>query len=170
MKKQLILLLGSIVLLSAAAAEKKKTAPISVTTGSYQQIVLKDKKGKILRDKKGKPVKKWVKATKVVPGTIVKYEDRVTNNTKKSITDVTITNPINENLEYIAESIKCDGDCKMLYSVDGGRHFDIPEKLFVGKGKKRHQAQPKEYNALQWTIARIDANSTAVVEFKAKLK
>jgi len=169
MKKQLILLLGSIVLLSAAA-EEKKIAPISVTTASYQQIVVRDKKGKIVRDKKGKPVKKWVKATKVVPGTIVKYEDRVTNNTKNSITQVKISNPINENLEYISDSIKCDGNCSMLYSVDNGRHFDLPEKLFVGKGKKRHQAQPKEYNALQWTIAKIDANSTAVVEFRAKLR
>jgi len=165
-----------IVLLSSGVAFAKKQsetkhAPVTVTTQSYQQLPKRTKKGKIIRDKKGKPILEWVKATKVVPGTVVKYTDTITNHTRETLQGLALKNPINPHLTYIADSAKCETNATILYSVDGGKHFDTPDKLYItGLDKKKHLAQPREYNAIQWTIARVPPESNVTVEFKAKLK
>jgi len=71
----------AVALTFAAQAKEaaKSTSPVTVSTASYQQMPVRDKKGKIKRDKHGKPILKWVRATRVVPGTIVRYIDTVTN-------------------------------------------------------------------------------------------
>jgi len=160
----------------AWAQEQPKTAPknqppVTVTTQSYQQMPKRDKKGKILRDKQGKPILEWVRATKVVPGTVVKYIDTVSNHTAQTIEHLAIKNPINVHLTYVAESAASETNATILYSVDGGKHFDVPEKLYVvGLDNQKHLAQPKEYNAIQWTIASVPPESNVTVEFRAKLK
>ncbi len=158
-------------LFTAAPAEKapapaaKKVAPVSVSTASYQAKRIKDKKT-------GKVVTKWVRAHRVVPGTVVRYIDTVTNRTDKPLKNVAIKNPINPHLTYVAQTAKCATGCRIYYSVDGGKHFDVPEKLFVKdlKTGKRRPANPKEYNAIQWVIDEVPAESNTTVEFKAKLK
>jgi uncharacterized repeat protein (TIGR01451 family) len=148
--------------------EAKQLPPVSVTTQSYQEVVktVKDKNGKV------KKVKKWVRASKVVPGTVVKYVDTVANNTKDPLTNLTIKNPINPHLTYVAGSAMSETNATILYSVDGGKHFDVPEKLYIHdlKTGKKRLAQPKEYNAIAWTIATVPPESNTTVAFKAKLK
>jgi len=176
--KQTAIITVIMVLLGGSAMAKGKTAvpavkqpPVTVATQSYQQVVKRDKKGKIVRDKQGKPIREWVKATKVVPGTVVKYIDTVGNHTKQTIEKLAIKNPINQHLIYVAESATSETNATITYSVDGGKHFDVPEKLYVvGLDKKKHLAQPKEYNAIQWVIASVPPESNVTVEFKAKLK
>ena len=154
-----------------AEAPKKAKSPVTVTTQSYQQMPKRNKKGKIVKDKKGKPILVWVKATKVVPGTVVRYVDTVSNHTDKAMEGLAIKNPINPHLIYVAGSATSETNATITYSVDGGKHFDVPEKLYVtGLNKKKHRAQPKEYNAIQWTIASVPAQSETTVAFKAKLK
>jgi len=143
----------------------KKVAPVSVSTASYQAKRIKDKKT-------GKVITKWVRARRVVPGTVVRYIDTVTNRTDKPLKNVAIKNPINPHLTYVAQTAKCATGCRIYYSVDGGKHFDVPKRLFVKDpqtGKKR-LANPKEYNAVKWVIAEVPAESNTTVEFKAKLK
>jgi hypothetical protein len=179
MKKTALGSLMAVLLLSSGVALAKekpkappaKQAPVTVTTQSYQQMPKRNKKGKILRDKNGKPILEWVKATKVVPGTVVKYVDTVGNHTNQTIENLAIKNPINVHLAYVAESAASETNATITYSVDGGKHFDVPEKLYVvGLDKKKHLAQPKEYNAIQWVIASVPPESNVTVEFKAKLK
>jgi uncharacterized repeat protein (TIGR01451 family) len=168
MKQTLATILAITLLTSAALQAKKSPEPVSVTTQSYQLVVkkTKDKKGKI------KTVKKWVYATKVVPGTVVKYVDTVSNHTKTSLANLAIKNPINPHLTYVAESATSETNATILYSVDGGKHFDVPEKLMIKdlKTGKKRIASPKEYNAIQWTIASVPPESNTTVEFRAKLK
>jgi len=148
-----------------------KKLPITITTASYQLKIVRNNKGKVLKDKKGKPIKKWQKATKVVPDTIVKYVDTASNSSDKPLSRVTIQNPINKHLEYIANSAKAEKNATITYSVDGGKHFDMPKNLYVvNKKGKKHLAQPKEYNAIKWVISEVPANGSVKVEFKAKLK
>jgi uncharacterized repeat protein (TIGR01451 family) len=151
---------------------KGPKTPVSVTTASYQQLPNRNKKGKVIKDKNGKPLMVWVRATKVVPGTIVKYIDTVTNNTDQPMNDVAIKNPINPHLTFVAKSAKCQSGCKVLYSIDGGKSYDEPAKLRVKDKKtgKMRQAMPKEYNAVEWIIAQVPAHAKTTVEFKAKLK
>jgi len=150
------------------AKQAQTPPPVSVTTQSYQEVTkkIKTKNGKI------QTVKKWVRATRVVPGTVVKYVDTVTNNTDKPLSDVTIKNPINPHLTYVAGSATSETNATILYSVDGGKHFDVPEKLMIKdlKTGKKRIASPKEYNAIQWTIASVPPESNTTVEFRAKLK
>jgi len=167
------LLAGATVILLASAmlhAQEQKP-PVRMETRSYQLMVVKDKKGKIIKDKQGKPVKKWVKASKVVPGTVVKYVDTITNDTDQPLKSATISNPINPNLLFIAGSAASKAKFSVKYSVDGGKHYDLPQKLFViGKDKKKHPAQPKDYTAIQFIVDEVPAHSQVDVSFKVKLK
>ena len=158
------------VTLTVAIQAQEKT-PVSMSTASYQQVVVKDKKGNVLKDKKGKPVKKWVKASTVIPGTVVKYVDTITNDTDEVLTDARVSNPINENLLFVEGSAASKAKFSVKYSVDGGKHYGLPAQLFViGKDKKKHQAQAKDYNAIEFVVAQVPAHSKVDVSFKVKLK
>jgi len=171
MKKSFILALVASLLMSISltAEEREKKidnngteAPVTITTASYQLITYKDANGT--------EATKWVRATLVTPGDVVKYINIVSNNTEQNITKLKISNPIDENLEFLADTATGENNSTVLYSIDAGKSYNVPSKLFVGKGKDKRPAMPKEYNSIQWTIAQVDANSTTPVEFQAKLK
>jgi uncharacterized repeat protein (TIGR01451 family) len=161
------LLLATAVLPAAAeeasAPVAKAQSPVVITTRSLQLKRVKTKEGKV--------VKKWLKATKVVPGDVVRYVNTVLNRSDKPIEKVRVTNPVNPHLSYVAKSARCSGKCAIRYSIDGGKHFDTPEHLYIKdkKGKKR-LASPKEYNAIEWVIDRIEPGKSVETEFKARLK
>ena len=168
-QKMMVSLAVSVVMTVAVQAVEK--APIGMSTASYQLMTVKDKKGKIVKNKKGKPVKKWVKASKVVPGTVIKYVDTISNDTDEALTDAKVSNPINKNLLFVAGSAASKAKFSVRYSVDGGKHYDLPAKLFViGKDKKRRQAQPKDYSAILFSVDRVPPHSKVDVSFKVKLK
>jgi len=148
---------------AASAAQEQASSPVQLTTRSYQL--------KIVKTKEGKRVKKWLPVTRVVPGDIVRYITTVENSAQTPIEKVRIVNPVDPHLSYVARSAKCAGKCTVRFSVDGGKHFDTPDRLYVRdkKGKKR-QARPAEYNAIEWVIDRIEGGQKSSVEFKAKLK
>jgi len=161
----------AMIALTGTAVCAQQPSPVRMETHSYQLKVVKDKKGKIVRDKQGKPVKKWVKASRVVPGTVVKYVDTITNDSDQPIRQATISNPINPNLSFIAGSPASKSKFSVKYSVDGGKHYDVPQKLFVvGKDQKKHPAQPKDYTAIQFIVDEVPAHSRVDVSFKVKLK
>jgi len=161
MKKTMIGLAAMMLLANMVQAEEKPL--IRMETHSYQLTVVKDKKGK--------PVKKWLKATKVVPGTVVKYVDTITNDSDEMIKNAKVSNPINENLIYVKDSVASKAKFSVMYSVDGGKHYDAPEKLFVlGKDRKKHPAQAKDYNAILFSVDEVPAHSKVDVAFKVKLK
>ena len=151
----------------AAQAE----APVSMSVASYQQIVVKDKKGKIKRDKNGKPIKQWVRASKVVPGTVIKYVDSITNDSDQPLMAARVANPIDPNLLFVAASAESKAKFAVKYSVDGGKHFDDPKNLFVKDKKgKKVQAQPKHYNAIEFVVDEVPAKSKVEVSYRVKLK
>ncbi len=151
----------------AAQAE----APVSMRVASYQQTVVKDKKGKIKRDKNGKPIMQWVKASKVVPGTIIKYVDTITNDSDQPLMAARVANPIDPNLLFVAGSAASKAKFGVKYSVDGGKHYDDPQNLFVQDKKgKKVQAQPKHYTAIEFIVDEVPAKSQVEVSYKVKLK
>jgi len=133
MKKQMTLAVSAMLLLGTFAYAKAAKSPVTVTTASYQLVVkkVKDKKGKI------KKVKKWVKATKVIPGTIVRYIDTIHNNSADPLSTVAIKNPINEHLTYVAGSAKAESNATITYSVDGGNIGEV----FVDRVFDRNRAE-----------------------------
>ena len=166
-----IVVICTISLLATVSAEAEQKPAVSMATHSYQLTVLKDKQGKVVKDKKGKPVKKWLKASKVVPGTVVKYVDTITNDSDEALTDARVSNPINENLLFVEGSAASKAKFSVKYSIDGGKHYGLPAQLFViGKDKKKHQAQAKDYNAIEFVVAQVPAHSKVDASFKVKLK
>jgi len=156
-------LIAAVTILFSSFVSAKGASPVSVTTNSYQEITVKDKNGK--------KVKKWVKASKVVPGTIIKYVDTIHNDTNTSLKDAKVSNPINKNLVLVKGSESSKVKFKTLYSVDGGKSFNEPSKLFVkAKNGKKRQATVKDYNAIQFILSEVPAHSKVNVEYKVKLK
>lgn len=112
---------------------------------------------------------KWVKATKVVPGTKVRYVNTVSNNGSEIATNLVITNAVPKHMNYVGSSAKCGKQCSILYSIDG-KNFDLPANLtVVDKGKKR-VALPSEYSAIRWTIAQLSGKQKDTVQYDAILE
>ncbi len=160
---KLLLPLGLLAVSGVAESTAKDDTPVTILSRSYQQITVKTKEGKT--------VKKWVKATKVVPGDTIRYVNVVLNASPDTLQGVRIVNPINPHLRYVAGSAKCQSKCAIRYSVDGGKHFDTPEHLFVtDKNGKKRPAKASEYNAIEWTIETLPPEHNETVEFRAILK
>ena len=137
-------------------------AGVSIYSASFQEQV------KV--NEKGEKVKEWVKASRVVPGTIIRYINTLNNNGKVSVSKLVVNNPVPQNMEYVANSASCQDECSISYSVDGGKTFKEPMELFLGVGQNRHLAKASEYTNIRWVVRRLDAKMQSSVEYKARLK
>ena len=142
---------------------QSSASSINIKVNSYQEVVKKDKKGKI--------TKKWLKTTKVVPGSIIKYIDTITNDTNETINNAKIANPIDKNLIYIKNSAKSKSKFSIKFSVDRGKTYNEPSKLFVKlKNGKKRLATPKDYTSVIFNVNEIPAKSEVKIEYKVKIK
>lgn len=137
-------------------------ANVSISASSYQE--------KIKFSEDGQKIQEWVKAEKVVPGTVIRYINALENRGKKMATKLVVDNPIPNNMIYIGNSATCQSACSLFYSVDGGKNYQKPEALFVGSGEARHLAKASEYTHIRWVVDSLDAVSQSTVEFQAQLK
>jgi len=140
-----------------------KEEAVSLSTKSYKEVVTIDASG----------AKKVVlqEAKKVVPGDFVVYKNAISNNSKKSVNDMVLNNAIPEHTEYVGGSAKCEKDCDILFSIDGGKKFAKAENLMVGSGNQKRVALPKEYTNVRWILtSALDAKSITSVSFKTRLQ
>jgi len=137
-------------------------ANVTISSTSFQELMK--------MTPSGEKIKKWVKTEKVVPGTVVRYVNTLENAGDTEATKLFVKNPIPENMEYVADSAKCQGRCTLTFSVDGGASFSSPSKLYVGVGEKRHLAKASEYTDIRWVIDSLTAKTKSFVEYKARLK
>ncbi len=150
------------IFLVAMVLEAKGVNNITITTSSFQQVIKKDKSGKIK--------KIWVKTTKVVPGTIIKYVNVVKNNSDKIIENVKVQNQIDPHLEYIKNSATSNKDIVVKFKTKNSKEFLEPNKLYINQNGKKRLALPKEYRAIEWNIKSIKPHTSIKLEYKAKLK
>lgn len=118
----------------------------------------------------GEKVKEWVKASKVIPGTVVRYVNTLENQGDDVATKLVIKNPIPQNMEYVANSASCASECTLSYSVDGGKSYKQPSELYVGEGEKRHLAKASDYTDIKWVVSSLSATAQSSVEYQARLK
>ena len=137
-------------------------AEVNIHSASYQQ--------QVEVSASGEKVEKWVKATKVVPGSIIRYVNVLNNSGSIKATKLVINNPIPKNMEYVLESASCETTCSLSYSVDGGKTYNKEENLYVGQGEERHLAKASEYTDVRWVLENLSANSKSNVEYQARLK
>ncbi len=160
MKKLVCMAVAS--LLFVVSADAKNSSPIKLTTKSYKEVVKIDSSGKkkvILVD-----------AKKVIPGDVVLYKNIIKNNSTTDAKDMVLNNTIPLHTIYVLNSATCEGDCKILFSVDGGKHFARPKELKVkGNGVER-VATANDYTNVRWILSKLDTNRETSVSFKTKLK
>ena len=150
------------VLLALMVASVALHAELSISSISYQEINK--------ASSTGEKTKAWVKTHKVIPGTIIRYVNSLNNSGIQMAKHLVVSNPIPNNMEYIAGSASCVSECIIKYSVDGGQIFDVTSELFLGMGEERHLAQAKEYTHIQWVLNTLDGQSNSNVEYQARLK
>jgi len=108
---------------------------------------------------------------KVVPGSIVIFSVRYKNTGKDPASNVTVMNPVPENMVYVDKSAEGKG-ARIDYSIDGGKTYGAPEKLTVrdSQGKVR-PALAKDYTHIRWVLAApLAPGGTGSVSFRAQLK
>ena len=88
--------------------------------------------------------------------------------------NVVLNNPVPEGTAYVADSAFGKGT-KIIFSVDGGKQFDVPSRLTVETQKSdgsmdTQAAGPEQYTHIRWTIAEVPAGKSLTLGYEAKVK
>lgn len=108
-------------------------------------------------------------AEKVMPGETVVYTITARNVGEKPATNVVITDPIPEHMNYTG-SVTGEGT-RITFSVDGGKTYDVATALMVPEGEGERLAKPEEYTHIRWRFNdALEPGSAHSVEFRARLQ
>ena len=137
-------------------------ANVSISSNSFQESVHVSENGEKTTE--------WLKAEKIVPGTTIKYVNKLVNSGDKKANHLVIKNPIPNNMQYIANTAQCKTACSIRYSIDHGVTFHTAEELILLDEDGKHLAKAFEYTDIMWVVESLDAKTESFVEYKAKLK
>jgi uncharacterized repeat protein (TIGR01451 family) len=164
MQRMLQVVLALVLMAPMAAWTQQKSA---IALRSVAEVEVAEK------NEKGETVVKLVDVAKAttVPGNTVVFTTHYINTGKQSATSVVITNPIDENMIYLASSAE-GSNTRIEFSTDGGKNYNAPEKLMVNNSQGMvRQARAEDYNGIRWTLTKpLSAGGTGSVSFKAKIK
>jgi len=153
--KKLLISLSVVMTLMVMHAQ----AAVTITSQSYQKNSTKKKA-------------KWVKATKVIPGSVVLYMNTLKNKGKDTAEKLTVVNAVPKHMKYVKGTAKCKSKCAITYSVDNGKTFNVAKKLYVKdkKTKKTRRAKDIDYTTIMWVVNKLKGGNKTVVQYKARLK
>ncbi len=110
-------------------------------------------------------------AVTIMPGEVVVYTITARNVGEEPATNVVITDPIPEHMDYTG-SVKGDRT-RITFSVDGGKTYDVATALMVpiSEGEGERPAKPEDYTHIRWQLNdALEPGSTLSVEFHARLQ
>jgi uncharacterized repeat protein (TIGR01451 family) len=122
-------------------------------------------------NQEGKKETQYIKPDSIIPGDVVLYTIHYHNQNDKPAEAVFISNPIPENMQYLNE-ITPFSDTVTTFSIDGGKTFDTPDKLFITMidGSKR-LATTSDYTHIKWLFNNpLPPDSKGAVGYRARLK
>lgn len=123
----------------------------------------------IVVDETGKQNIELVAAEKVVPGDVVIYTVTYTNVADEAVENIVITNPIGENLQYVADSAFAPG-ANVSFSVDGGSTFAELGELTVDTDGVTTAARAEDLTHIRWALDGVlDPGSRGFARFRARL-
>jgi uncharacterized repeat protein (TIGR01451 family) len=109
----------------------------------------------------------------VLPGDVLQYQLRFTNQGQGDVRGVVFTNPVPAGLRYVDRSAGADRqDVAVEYSTDGGKTYAAtPMVTEVVDGKRvQRPATPEQYTHVRWTVqGSIAPGATVTAEFRAEL-
>ncbi len=164
MKARSIWIVGLALLLAVPAASWAQSDPhIKLTSEALieKQVVNAEGKKQIQR----------VKAAKVVPGSEVIFVTTYHNVSNQKAEKAVITNPVAAQMIYTQGSARGKGS-RITFSIDNGKSFNIPAKLFVfDAAGRKFPAQPKDYTHIRWEMNHpLPPGAKGEVSFRAILK
>lgn len=119
-------------------------------------------------DKQGNRSLKRVAAENIIPSDTIVYSTRYQNNGKEAADNVVITNIIPQEVTYLPGSAQ--GAKHITYSIDGGKHFDQEENLYImTRDGKNRPATTKDYSHIRWLIPHVNSGKTGSVSFLSKV-
>ncbi len=147
--------------LLAAAVSAQESGHLNVrTVVQKEEVIVSDL---------GETERRLVSADTVLPGDDVIYTITYTNVSDEKAENVTITNPISENLTYIEGSAFAPGTL-IEFSVDGGNSFGAAAELLVADNGIERPAEPKDFTHVRWTMQnQLDAGAQGMARFRARL-
>ncbi len=138
----------------------------------WAEVTLKTEMFKVVevQQDNGSSKLEWVNADSIVPGDKVGYRIIVENKGDKNADDIVLNNPVPENTVYVDGSAR-GANSTILYSVDSGKSFNIPTKLFIEKNGKKLVASAKDYSNLRWILNQpVKAGEKASVQYVVQVK
>jgi uncharacterized repeat protein (TIGR01451 family) len=114
---------------------------------------------------------KRMPATEVVPGTEVIFTTTYENVSKETAERAVITNPVPEHMIYSENSASGVGT-RITFSVDNGKSFKVPAKLFIfDAAGRKFPARPQDYTHIRWEVIKpLPSGAKGEVSFRAILK
>jgi uncharacterized repeat protein (TIGR01451 family) len=149
---------------SAAIADEAQSVAPTVT--------IKTSAERLVTVRSGERVSEQLRpADHVVPGDLVIYTIEVRNEGAEAVDGYAFTIEIPEHMGYVADSAVAPG-AEVSFSVDGGRSFDLAEKLTVhGPDGKQRPARAADYTAIRWTLRnRLKSGSLVLARYRAVLR
>ena len=120
-------------------------------------------------DESGQKTIKREQAVTVLPGEVVVYTITARNVGEEPATNVVITDPIPEHMDYTG-SVKGERT-RITFSVDGGKTYDVATALMVPDGEGEKPAKPEDYTHIRWQLNdALEPGSALSVEFHARLQ
>lgn len=126
---------------------------------------------KVTVDAEGKKMIQRLPAAKVLPGQEVIFTTYFENVSREVADNAVIINPIPENMIYRENSAMGAGTI-ITFSVDGGKTYDVPSKLFVFDAAGRQfPVRAQDYTHIRWIFdAPLPPGAKGKVSFRAILK
>jgi len=115
-------------------------------------------------------VKKVIPATKVNKNAVLIYVNQVTNHSNQIKKKIVIDNPIPAGTVYFPGSARCEGECQIYYSIDGGKSFKKKENLFVVYGAIKRVPQGNEYTHIKFVFSQLIPYKKVRMAFKSRVK
>ncbi len=119
----------------------------------------------------GKKTLRRATPEKAVPGTEVFYTNTFENVGRQAASDIVINNPIPNDTAYKAGSA-FGKDAVVVFSADGGKTFDVADKVQVkGTDGRQRAALPSEYTNIRWIYkGQLQPGKSSAVGFHAVIK
>ena len=148
-------------LLSGAAQANNK--PVTITS-QVNEIVKQ-------LDDQGQPQLVVIAPDSIVPGDRILYTTRFHNNGVQPSDNITITNPIPQQVSYLEGSARGE-HCDIVFSADGGKSWGQPAQLKVQMADGQWRAaQASEYTHIRWQYQSVlPAKQSSEISYQAHLK
>ncbi len=161
-EKTLTKSIAAVAALLALCANAVAQQNLDVQTTVEKQVVVESEDGSTETQ--------LVPANNVVPGDTVVYTITFENVGNEPATDIVITNPISDVLEYVPGSAS-NGSMRIEFSADGGQTFGLPADLTIVADGAERPATTSDYTHVRWVMqtelevgGRGTASFAAVVE------